>query len=187
MSVRIRLAPALIVCAVLACVAATAASAPAAVPSTPTGCDVTGDWSGTFTGTRPLDNGSVDFEITNQQPSGNDNLQGDNNSQGNETYTFQFQTLDVVPGGASASGTGSLTLTSPTSAQFSISGQGMHPMYGAFTIQAQGMVDCAAGTGAAATGNYTLQFADGTSDQGTTDLAHAAPCPGPGIGLKCGL
>jgi hypothetical protein len=152
--------------AVLA-VATGTSSATTSAPSTLSGCNVDGTWSGPFNGSpQKNDVGSVTFEITNQQSTDNDNAQGNNNNQG-DVSTFRWQTLAVTNGVMNAQGTGSLAMTSATSAQFFISGQGTHPTNGPFSVQARGTLDCVAGIGENANGNFNLQFANGMTDHGT--------------------
>jgi hypothetical protein len=137
--------------------AAGAGNAAATKPS----CDVQGFWNGPFAGQLAGDQGDVTFQISTQDA--DENKPGADNDK-NVKFTW---TATAVPNGASASGTGKLHVTSPTSADFTISGTGTEPVYGAFSVNASGTVACSGGQGSTAMGTFHVAFSNGMTDNGT--------------------
>lgn len=131
-------------------------------------CDVTGIWYTLFSGTRLASQGVATIQIQNEHPFGYNP----------QLYGFNWE-ADFASNGARANGIGTVLVPANTSqVVFTLDGQGMHPIYGPFSFNAQGTGTCVAGNGTDAAGTIQVEFqTDHTSDTGTFVAGRTPPGP----------
>lgn len=163
-----RALPAFAAVGAFALITATSGAPASASAAQQSACDVTGTWYTVFSGTRLASQGVATIEIKNEHPFGYNP----------ELYGFNWEAV-FASNGARANGIGTVLVPANTSqVVFTLDGQGIHPIYGPYSINAQGTGTCAAGNGTDAAGTIQVEFkTDHTSDTGTFVAGRTPPGP----------